>query len=442
MRTLTSALCLALLPAFATAATPLATTLDGAEERVSLEELLERYRQEREKLFAGYRSTLNGALAEIEQSLANDRKERLPGIRAKLASLGSQAAPLLVDKLDPGAEASDTSNGSSAQLALVLKEMSTKSVSLDLLSILRKGSKVGQSNALVALSGSDDPERVGPVLREMFTDAHKDRRATLISAIANLGGEANFEFLGGVLTSNDPDLVKSALRALTESRCEAAAPKIKSLVENTIAAAAHVPEIVAYYRACPSIFDSEHCQSMVIFAGGLRANSKMAELVLAVVGENEDAWNSKIKRDLKQLAESSSNRVAEAALICLARTGDRQAKKKLLEPYDERIEKNDRIASAWQNRAEVKYRIGEYKAAIKDYEQAQKASAEYLRTEPEVYEGLARCYALLGKLKDSAKWLGEGGLSLARLHQLARDPDFAELAADSKYKKVFRLGED
>lgn len=441
MRLLEIAFYLACLPALASSA-PLPTFTEEEEERISLEELLERYRQEREQLFAEFRATINSSMAEFESSIKNERPQRLPEIRKKLIDLGDQATPLLVEKIDPGAKPDEVAAGRATQIALVLKELSTRSVTVELLAILRKGSQAGQDNALIALSGSDDPERVGPVLRELFKDAHKDRRASLITAIANMGGDSNYEFLGEILSSKDPDIVESALVALTESKSEAAAPRIRALVNNTIAAAAHVEAIIAYYRACPEVVDSEHCQSLVNFAGGLRSNSKMSELVLFLVGEHEDAWNRKIKDDLEELAESSSSRVAEAALICLARTGDRGAKKKLLEPYDERIEKNDRIASAWQNRAEVKYRIGEYKSAIKDYEEAQKASAEYLRTEPEVYEGLARCYCLLGKVKDAAKWLGEGGLSLARLHQLAKDPEFAELAEDDKYKKVFRLDED
>ncbi len=431
-----SALCLAALVCPPLASTPL------EEERASLEALLSHYRAEREQLFASYRSTINTSVAELESAYKNDRKQRLPQIRKNLIKLGSQACPLMTKLIDPGPAPAAEVAGRASEIALVLQNLSTRSISLELLTILDKGSNAGQENALVALSGSDDPNRVGPVLREMFKFAHKRRQATLITAIANLGGEDNLTFLGEVLTDNDPKTVKSALVALTESRSTSAAPRILALVKNTAAGAPHVEEIVSYYRACPETFDTEHCQAMVGFASGLRSNSKSAELALQVVGENEESWNSQIRKDLKQLAASSSSRIAEAALVCMARSGDRSAKKKLLEPYDQRIERNDRIASAWQNRAMVKYRIGDYKSAIKDYEQAQKASAEYLRTEPDVYEGLARCYCLLGKLKDSAKWLGEGGLSLARLHQLARDPDFAALAEHNKYNKVFRLAED
>ena len=438
MSLLAASLCLALLPALRCdpGAAP------EVDDKISLEELLASYRAERERLLAGFRAKINTVVGEMESAVTGNRMERLPELRASLVALGSQAAPLLVKQLDPGIQPSDGAAGRARQIALALREMSTRSVSVDLLDLLKLGSLAGQENALTALAGSDDPERVGPVLRGMFADAHKQKRSALIAAIANLGGPENFAFLGEVLTNQDPEIVKSVLVALTDSRTTAAAPKIQSLVRDVNAAAPHVEEILQYYRACPEVLDSDHCESLVNFAKALRSNSKMAELVLLLVGEHEHAWSSTVKSDLKALAEDRSSRIAEAALICLARAGDRNAKKDLLQPYDERIEKNDRIASAWQNRAEVKYRIGDYKSAIKDYETAHKVSAEYLRTEPEVFEGLARCYSLMGKLKDAAKWLGEGGLSLARLHQLAKDPEFAELAADEKYNRVFRLGED
>jgi|GEM_PF-1106991 len=432
----------ACLPLLATPAPALPGLDQAGAEHESLEQLLERYRAQRERVFQKYRATIHGTVMELESAYEHDRKQKLEELRGRLVQLGSQAAPLLVELVDPGPEAEEKVQGRSREVARALSRLSTRSVTLDLLRILRQGSKAGQENALLVLSRSDDPERVGPVLREMFVTAHKDRRGTLISAIANLGGADNLEFLGEVLSNQDPDMVRSALVALTERGTLAAAPRILALIEQPVVAAPHVERIVEYYRACPEVVDTAHCQGLVDFAQALRSNSKMAELVLFLVSEHEEAWNSQVRRDLKDLAEARSKKVSQAALICLAKSGDNRSKKALLEPYDERVEKNERIASSWSDRAEVKYRIGEYKSAIKDYEQAQRVASEYQRSEPEVYEGLARCYALLGKLKDAARWLGEGGLSLARLHQLARDPDFAELVEDEKYRKVFRLGED
>ncbi len=421
---------------------PPASAALPAEDQLSLEELLEHYRQRREQLFQELRGELKRTVAELESAYESGRKERLPELRRRLVKLGPEAVPLFLDQLDPGSEAQEAVVGRCRQVALALKELSTKSVSLELIALFKTGSREGQRNALTALSGSDDPERVGPVLREEFTDASKRRRDELISAIANLGGEENFAFIGEILSSNDPDVITSALVALTESRCVAAGPRILGLINETVTAAAHVPEIVAYYRACPEVVDEEHVGDLVRFSKGLRSNTVMSALVLKLVGEHEDHWNSKIKKDLRELSEASSRTLAEAALMCLARAGDRGAKRKLLERYDELVERNERIASNWQRRAEVKFQIGEYKGALKDFQQARRTSEEYLRTDPDIYIGMARCFMKLKKPKDAVEMLYAGGLSIAQLHLLAKDPDFMELLEDSKLRKVFRLEEE
>lgn len=414
----------------------------SADDDLSLEALLERYRSQQQRLFDTYRVEVESVADAIEVVKGRDRTRELEKLRGRLLALGPQATPLLVPYIDPGLKASDGEKRRAGQITEVLLQLSTRAVTPQVVDLLEKGTLQGQRNAIRVLGASDDPERAGAVLREKFAGATSGRRGELITAIANLGTPADFDFLGEVLSNQDPEVVRSAIRSLTDARCSAAGPKILDLVKATLAAASHVDAIVAYYRACPDVVDEEHCAALVRFATSLTGNSKEAESVLFTIGEFDDVWSSKIKKDLKELAGSPSTRIREAAMICLVRAGDRGMRRKLLEAYDERIEENGRLASAWQNRADLKFRIGDYKGAIKDYIEAMRKSEAYLRTEPEIYIGVARSNARLGKAKDAAEWLDRGGLSIAQLHVLARDPDFDEVRADAKLAKVFRLGEE
>jgi tetratricopeptide (TPR) repeat protein len=424
-------------------ALPTASLLvEDSDENLSLEALLAHYRERREALFQEMRAEVQTVVAEMESAYELDRRERLLKLRGRLLKLGAEATPLFVEQLDPGTDAEAPAVGRARQMALVMRELSTRSVSVGLIGIFTGGSREGQRNALTALSGSDDPERVGPVLRDAFSDASTRKRGDLITAIANLGGEDNFAFIGEILTHQDSKIVTAALGALTESRCEAAAPRVLDLLHDTVTAAAYVPEIVAYYRACHEVLDTQHIADLVRFASGLRNNSGMAAEVLKLVSEHEGAWNSKVKKDLKELAESTRGSLQQAARICLARAGDRGAKRDLLNDFDEAIERNGRIASNWYKRGEIKYQIADYKGALKDFQQARKTSEEYLRTDSDIYIGMARCHAQLGKPKDAAATLEAGGLSITQLRLLAQEPVFAELAADPKLRKVFRLKEE
>ena len=421
-----------------------------AAEELSLEELLTRYRAERERLFTEYRTQVERIAGELERLSGEEVDEEVERRTGSLAALGSQAAPLLVPWLEPTHPKPPTAEDSSDRgqrrraraFAEALRRISTRSISRELLASLDGGSETAQRLALLVLGTSDDPARIGPELRARFAKAEGRRRGELISAIAELGSAEDLDFLGDVLGNPDPEVAGLALRALTDSRSEAAAREVLDLVRATAAAKPHVDAIFAYYRACPEVVDGEHGEALVALAASLSRDSRAAEQVLLGLADLEDAIDSRVKKALKELAESPSTRIRESAMICLVRAGDRGMRRKLLAPFDDRIDENSELASAWTNRAEIKVRIGDYKGAIKDYTESMRRQMVFLRTEPEVYIGLARCHALLGKPKDAAEWLEKGGLSIVQLRQLARDPDFAEVVEDRKLRKVFRLDED
>lgn len=425
-----------------------------AAEELSLEQLLERYRAEQERLFTTLRVEVERLSGELERITGEKREEAIEARTAALAALGPQAAPLLVPGLEP-ARSGEAAPGAptesaggrgrsqrAAAFAEALRRVSTRAVTPELLALLDRGSEEAQRHSLRVLGASDDRARVGAELRTRFGQAQGRRRGELIAAIAELGTAEDLDFLGDVLGNPDPEVSGLALKALTGSRSTAAARQVLDLVRATEAAKPHVDAILAYYRACPEVVDEEHGEALVGLAAALSQDSRTAEQVLLVLADLEDALDSGVKKALKDLADSPSTRIREAAMVCLVRAGDRGMRRKLLEPYDERVDENAELASAWTNRADVKLRIADYKGAIKDYTEAMRRQAAFLRTEPEVFIGLARCHARLGKPKDAAEWIEKGGLSIVQLRQLARDPDFAEVVADEKLRKVFRLDDE
>jgi tetratricopeptide (TPR) repeat protein len=167
-----------------------------------------------------------------------------------------------------------------------------------------------------------------------------------------------------------------------------------------------------------------------------------AVVVLELLSDAHEEWGSKFKRRLKDLSEATTPRIEEAALVALARDGDRGARKQLLEPLDDRVDENESLPSAWEARGSMRYKIGDYKNAIKDYTEALKLSESYGRPQPDLYVGLARAHAQLGKEKDAAEWLDKAPISISELRQLAKDPVFASLVENDKYREVFHLKED
>ncbi len=432
----------ALLLALAAAAPANTLPPTASSEQLSLEQLLARYKAKREVLFESYRARIGALVMDIEAAYESGEKKHLKSFRESLLELGPAASPLLVTWLDPGASPSAPKRGRAGQIVVVLSQMSTRAVTPELLRQLEHGSPDGKRNALAVLAFSDDPGRVGPVLRQLFAKAEDSERGHVLAAIANLGGPGNEAFLSEVLADKDPELVKLAIGALTETKASSAAEHILELIKAYQVAAPHTPEIVAYYRACPQALGEEACDELLTLAERLSSQRADAVLILGLLADSTDHWGSKLKRRLKDLSESSSAKVVEAALIALARDGDRSAKKKLLEPLDDRIKKNDLLPSAWLKRGDVRYAIGDYKNAIKDFNKTLELNKERGRVQPELFIRLAKAYAQLGKLKDAAQWLSGAPISISQLRALAEDPVFAKVVASSKYRHVFHLKDE
>lgn len=417
------------------------TPLNSSEEH-SLEQLLERYRAERERLFESYRGRVSALISDLETAQAGSQRAKLAQFRQGLVELGPGATPLLAPYLDPGVNASDAQRGRARQVALAMSQVSTRAVTTELLELLERGTEQGRDNSLRVLGHSEDFERVGPVLRERFQKSPADEKGKVLAAIATMGGAENEAFLGGVLADKDPAVVKLALKALADAETSAAATRILEFLGSPQAAAPQARELVDYYRACPQVLDGDHCDALLALVEALSSQPNEAVLVLELLSDAHEEWGSKFKRRLKDLSESTTPRVEEAALVALARDGDRGARKQLLEPLDDRVEENDSLPSAWEARGAMRYKIGDYKNAIKDYTEALKLGESYGRPQPELYVGLARCHAQLGKDKDAAEWLDKAPISISELRQLAKDPVFASLVASDKYRDVFHLKED
>jgi tetratricopeptide (TPR) repeat protein len=130
----------------------------------------------------------------------------------------------------------------------------------------------------------------------------------------------------------------------------------------------------------------------------------------------------------------------EAALEALYLVGDKNARRELLQEYDTAIERNKTWPSSYEARANVLYKLHDWREAMKDYQKALQLSVGDIHAHTEEsYIGLARCYAQTGKLKEAAQNIEKAPVSMKRLAELAKEPAFAKLAENPKYRGVFKI---
>jgi len=411
-----------------------------AEDNESLQATLARLRKERSALAARLKTDLVPILARIETLFTEQRKREAAQVHEELVALGPDVAPLLIPSIDPGADADDARAFRAEQVAEALADLGSPAVTDALLALLESGSKAGKRNALVALSGSSDVERVSPPLAEFFrTTMDAELKPAALEAVTKLGGPTANALIGDALLTDETAVISVALDAIVRDKNAACAPHVLAFIEGT-QARSHVPAILDYYVAVDEMRSEENLLALVGLANRSTTYSASKVRILETMLRFDLDKDRQLKKAIEPLATIGSEEVRTAALTLLARNGDKGARRDLLKPFDNRINRQKDFAKAYIERADVYYKIGDYRRAIRDYEEANDLNGERNR-KLEPYIGLARCFALSGKFKEAADALDKAPISIQQLHELADDPDFAEFRA-SRYVSAFHLGTD
>lgn len=413
---------------------------EDAPHRDSLQRFLARLRQDRSGLLTTMRSSVDAALRTLETEAQTKRPQGLEDAQARLVALGAESAPLLIEHIDPGEKADDAAKLCASYVATALTKLPTRAITAQLVAVARTGSSFGRSNALRVLGSSPDVEQVLPVLTTIYHTETGALKIEALTAIAKLGGKDSEEVVRSALDARDAETVKVALGAVAASRSTAVAPAVLKLLDVPHDAAPFVDGVLAYYRACPSVVDKQHLLALVRVAQEFSVPKEMRVRVLEALPTFADDADAEVRRSVRQIAEAPTREVREAALVALHLMGDKSARKDLVSDYDAQIDRNKGWANSYEARANVLYRIGEYRDAIKDFQKALQLSAGDPRARPDdSYIGLARCYMQTGKIKDAAQTLEKATLSNQRLSELSKEPVFEKLVRDPKLRHVFHL---
>lgn len=421
--------------------------IDG--DRRSLEELLAEARAERAKAEAALLPKVTAAVAELDALERRARDERAAALVDGLVRLGSDVAPLLVQFLDPGEGASRAQIFRSERVADALARLRSASVTDALLERARSASLVGRLNALEVLGASPEPDRVAPALEALarsVEDAPENPlrpvRFAALRGLARLGGAAAGAILAETLRAGDLSAAEAALDAIVEVRMAGAAADVVALLP-TPRGAALASRIAAFFVAVPAAVQGEKTVEALVQLCARDSVSREAKLALLdVLRRGDHKAPGSVKRELQTLRESLDQGVRTAVLVYLARMKDRAAKRDLFEPYDAEIDQNKGSAAAYEGRADLNHRIGDYNAAVRDWREVLKIQGGQNGVRSATpYVGLARSLAQLGKFKEAAEYLNEAPLSLSALQALAKDPDFAEMVT-TKYRESFHLADD
>ena len=425
-------------PASPAPTTSVAGSATRAEERLTLEEWLERLRKRRDERRATLAGELATMLAELDRVIEDPSSNAARALTQRIVELGDEVAPLLVEHIDPGEEPSAAATARAELLADALADLDATSVEPRLIELLETGSPTGRGHAADVLARGSGSQRAGAALLRAFEESEGALRKVFLTALLEVSGPARERVLAEVLDSDDAETIDQALRALAAARNTAYRPAVTTLLSDPDRSVAHASALLAFYVACgPEVVEAAEVGQLIGLARRASVPPRMRIAILKALPQLTEKLPYDLKRKVEPLREHSHPELREAALTALAFFGDRGARKELLAPYDERIDMNPDWALRWADRAEVYYAIGIWREAIQDWKKALEVAKNDPAAPRGVHVGLARARAQQGRLKEAADWLDKAPITTKELRALADDPVFQELREHEKYGRVF-----
>lgn len=405
--------------------------------RESLEAFLARARERQAGLFVRLGAELEAIVQRIEAMNLPASREAREAMIAECIALGPEATPLFLRWLDAGDAALDKERYRAGLLAQALSRMDTRAATGGLLELLARGSADGRLCAVRVLETSSEPDRVRPVLLETYRKSQGQLRSGLLRALLRQSTDDS-AVLDEVLAGDDAGLREVALTVLAETKDAAALSRVQAMCADPSRAVEHAQSILAYFLAVPDAVGPPQWKDLIGLAANTRVPAATRLSILDALPQFVDATSNELRKAMDVIVTGSDGKLAEAARIVLARLGDKLAKRELLKPYDEVIENSPKWSQGYARRGEILRRIGEHREAEREFSKALSMGTNEPNSQPDTWVNAARNMAAMGKFKEAAGYLERAPISLARLQELANDPDFAKLRA-SKYGEVFRL---
>ncbi|MDE0914732.1 MAG: tetratricopeptide repeat protein [Planctomycetota bacterium] len=412
---------------------------DDADPTRSLEDLLRQARAERDQVLSQLRASVEVILGKMESATVRVRAEDALELRKQLSTLGPEIAPLLVAALSPGPDPSRGELFRALQVVQVLRDLRSPSISRQLLAASERGTTEGRVNSLRVLATDPNPDRVLDGVRAVHATAQTEVRTASLLALAELGSPDLPELLAADFANIDVPQISSLLKGLALVGSKEISSCVAQLL-TTERAPALVSPLLDYYTASSELFnEDEHLLALIHLACHSDTEGNDATKILDTLSQFDVTVKGATKKSLDELRESPRTALRESALVLLARSKDKGARRSLLQAFDERVKFSPASSISYSQRGDVYYLIAEYQKAIKDFKAAISLQRG-LSSKGGAHLGIARSYARLKRYSDAEEYLSSAPVSMTTLRDLAKDPAF-EAMLETRYRRAFHLKE-
>lgn len=420
--------------AAALAVAALAAPLHARDESGSLEAYLRRTREAREAEHARLRPQVEELVRKLGQARSAGELRK---VQADLENLGSEAGPLLLPFLDPGATPTPEQEKQAQEVAAILVRARNPALLEDLVRLANAGTPSGRILAVRVLGESPEVARALEALRALHPGVNGALRAECVRALARLA--PGDPLVVAALGDTHPEVIAAGLRALAGEPRKEPRKEVLALLGDGSRGADVLPELVDYLCVPGQEIDEDVVSALVRFAlrEDLPVEARMK--VLEGLPHLGIKLSSRLGKELEPLLTSSDSALRDAVLVALTLLKDGRARRELMRFYDDQVKNNDTWPNAYKLRGDIELRIGEFKEAARDYQEALRMHGNSARLpgNRELWINLARAQVKDNKLKAAADTLEEFGLPSDLRRALRADPDFQPLVEHPRYGSLF-----
>jgi tetratricopeptide (TPR) repeat protein len=281
---------------------------------------------------------------------------------------------------------------------------------------------------------------VQPALEAAFGEQELPIRRAALRSLARLGGEPAERTLRAALAASENSLVAIALESLAERPRPELAPAVSAILTDPVRAGRHWRGLIAWYRAAPANLTPTDLGRLIAVAERAELPRPQAAELLESLASFRAPASREVNEQLARIAQVPPREVAEAAAICLARWGDRNAKRTLVKRYDDLVDRNKDDPAILAQRGRIHLRLGDGALAATDLKRAidMAEAANHDLARSDAWVDLARAYVATARMQAASEALGKAQLDAKARAALAADPSFAALVANSRYGRILR----
>ncbi|MDA1222044.1 MAG: hypothetical protein O3B85_08475 [Planctomycetota bacterium] len=392
---------------------------------ITLRELPELARARAERQRPAQLARLEPFLADLDTEYLRNASV-LDGTLDRVASLGSDIVPILIEFLTPES-GENRARWRADNASRILTKLEPALYIDTWIELLEGRSSTGRRAGLLLLGAAGaDPRTTAALARnfERLGEPYDQRRALTVAS--DLGVRSMARQAAPLLQSPDAETRRTALEYLTTCAYGDAVPAaIAALKKETEKAT--LPAYIAYFLATVEQ-NADVASAMVEILTGTRLGiddqRAVVEGLAKVAPKNHEPTETAL---LGILERGETGPLGIAAAVTLQDLDEKKGIRILFETLEERIRDRRGDAGAIADRADAYFAFGRHKEAIRDYEDAVRLS--FSGTRRSAYHlQIARCEAHRDSLPRMLRSLKSAELSAATIRaEAAKDPVFLEM---------------